>query len=352
MSFFEILIKFVVIWTLSVLFSIIASVRLILFYITHCASMPWNTKDRILMLPPACLTYPEYGSHKYVTIDKIRLHYVESGDKSKPLMVFVHGQFDFWYSFRSQITEFNKDYWVIAMDLRGFNLSDKPSATSSYKIEHLIDDLKVFIQRLNRKNCILVCHDWGAFIGWDFVAQNNDMVLKYVMLSMPARRIYYNLSLTIWDQLKRSWYFFVSKMPYLPEKLLSTADYDVFFEMRNRKFSENFNEDDLELYKYVFSKKYASTAAINHYRANSSFVSKKEERHDDGSKGMFILGQRDPYISHAAIIMMANKYQKLRVEVIPDANHFVHQDASNATNKLIRDFLGPASNYEVETVLV
>lgn len=65
---------------------------------------------------------------------------------------------------------------------------------------------------------------------------------------------------------------------------------------------------------------------------------------------MFILGQREIGISHAACIVMANEYPKLRVEVIPDANHFVHQDAPNATNALIRDFLGPASKYTVETL--
>lgn len=41
----------------------------------------------------------------------IRLHYVEAGDKSKPLMVFVHGFPEFWYCWRHQITEFSKDYW-------------------------------------------------------------------------------------------------------------------------------------------------------------------------------------------------------------------------------------------------
>ena len=63
---------------------------------------------------------------------------------------------------------------------------------------------------------------------------------------------------------------------------------------------------------------------------------------------MFILGQRDIAISPAACIVMATEYAKLRFEVIPNANHFVHQDAPKATNALIRDFLGPASNYKIE----
>lgn len=105
-----------------------------------------------------------------------------------------------------------------------------------------------------RKKCILICHDWGAFIGWMFVAQYNHMVQKYVMLSNPPLEIHNELTLSTMDQFKKSWITVVFKIPYLPERLLTAGDYDVFFGMWNRKFSENFTEDDLETYKYVFSR--------------------------------------------------------------------------------------------------
>lgn len=92
----------------------------------------------------------------------------------------------------------------------------------------------------------------------------------------------------------------------------------------------------------------ALTAAINYYRANSSFASEPVKGKDNGSDGMFILGQRDAYISLAACIVMANEYPKLTLEVIPNANHFVHQDAPEAINSLIRKFLGSVSNFVVE----
>lgn len=39
------------------------------------------------------------------------MHYVEKGDHSKPLMVFVHGFPEFWFSWRFQLEHFSKDYW-------------------------------------------------------------------------------------------------------------------------------------------------------------------------------------------------------------------------------------------------
>lgn len=94
----------------------------------------------------------------------------------------------------------------------------------------------------------------------------------------------------------------------------------------------------------------ALTAQLNYYRANSTFVRESTENLDDGKDGMFILGDKELYVSPIAITRMSNEYPKLRVEVIPGANHFVHQDAPKQTNALLRDFFGSASNYKVETI--
>ena len=45
-----------------------------------------------------------------ISFQGVKIHYVEKGDPSKPLMLFVHGFPEFWYSWRYQITEFSKDY--------------------------------------------------------------------------------------------------------------------------------------------------------------------------------------------------------------------------------------------------
>ena len=41
--------------------------------------------------PPACLLDPTLGTHEYVQANGIKFHYVTCGDKSKPLVLFLHG---------------------------------------------------------------------------------------------------------------------------------------------------------------------------------------------------------------------------------------------------------------------
>lgn len=43
-------------------------------------------------------------------LSDVRIHYVEEGDKSKPLLLFVHGFPEFWYSWRFQIKHFAKTH--------------------------------------------------------------------------------------------------------------------------------------------------------------------------------------------------------------------------------------------------
>ena len=52
----------------------------------------------------------EGWNHGYLDLTEIKMHYVEAGDPSKPLMIFVHGFPEFWYSYRHQLEYFKKDY--------------------------------------------------------------------------------------------------------------------------------------------------------------------------------------------------------------------------------------------------
>ncbi|MEO1510380.1 MAG: alpha/beta hydrolase, partial [Cyanobacteria bacterium J06633_23] len=46
--------------------------------------------------------------HQYLETNGVRLHYVTQG--SGPLMLFLHGVPEFWYSWRHQISAFAQDY--------------------------------------------------------------------------------------------------------------------------------------------------------------------------------------------------------------------------------------------------
>ncbi len=73
--------------------------------------------------------------HHFADSDGVKIHYVTVGEG--PVVLFVHGFPDFWYSWRHQMAGLSDGYKCVAMDMRGYNKSDKPEGVDHYKMEFL-----------------------------------------------------------------------------------------------------------------------------------------------------------------------------------------------------------------------
>lgn len=75
----------------------------------------------------------DLGQEGYVDSGGVKIHYVTSGEG--PLVVMIHGFPDFWYTWREQMPALAKHFAVVAIDLRGYNLSDKPQGVENYSMD-------------------------------------------------------------------------------------------------------------------------------------------------------------------------------------------------------------------------
>ena len=67
----------------------------------------------------------------YAEIDDVKLHYVEAGEG--PLVVLLHGFPEFWFGWRMQIAPLAAaGFRVVAPDMRGYNLSSRPTGVAAY----------------------------------------------------------------------------------------------------------------------------------------------------------------------------------------------------------------------------
>uniref|UniRef100_A0A914EE72 Epoxide hydrolase n=1 Tax=Acrobeloides nanus TaxID=290746 RepID=A0A914EE72_9BILA len=55
---------------------------------------------------------------------------------------------EFWYSWRYQLNYFDKDYHVVAIDMRGYGDSDKPKGMKNYSFQLLMNDVREVIEKL------------------------------------------------------------------------------------------------------------------------------------------------------------------------------------------------------------
>jgi pimeloyl-ACP methyl ester carboxylesterase len=61
-----------------------------------------------------------------------------------------------------QLAEFGRDHFVVAPDMRGYNLSSKPKELESYAVPLLVEDLVALAEHLGHRRFTLVAHDWAA----------------------------------------------------------------------------------------------------------------------------------------------------------------------------------------------
>lgn len=171
---------------------------------------------------------------------------------------------------------FNLPFRTIAIDLRGFGSSDGPKGISNYKISKMVEDLRAFLEYLSmwnldylsfivnfrwiigvnlsdRLHCILICHDIGATIGWEFVSKYRSMVEKYIFMGCPSYQLHSQLFQSSMDQFSRTWYIIFFQMPIIPETLMSTDDFASFSVIWNTQVSQNFTEEYQEAYRHKFS---------------------------------------------------------------------------------------------------
>ena len=121
---------------------------------------------------------------KEVPNGKIILNVAVEG--SGPLILFVHGWPELWYSWRHQLKYFSEcGYTVAAMDVRGYGKSSKPKEIPAYTIKELTSDVAAVIDSLSDQGAILIGHDWGAPIVWNTALLYPDHVNAVAGLSVP-----------------------------------------------------------------------------------------------------------------------------------------------------------------------
>ena len=125
----------------------------------------------------------ERVEHKYAVNDDTKIHYAKMG--SGPLIVFIHGFPDFWYSWRHQMNALAADYTVAAMDTRGYNLSDQPTGVENYDMQILIEDVASVIRSEGQGDAVIVGHDWGGGIAWSFAGWRPEMTNRLIIMNLP-----------------------------------------------------------------------------------------------------------------------------------------------------------------------
>src|SRR5262249_29358437 len=127
---------------------------------------------------------PSDWSHREAVVNGVRLHYVEAGQG--PPVVLLHGFPEFWYSWRLQIPFLARaGFRVLAPDLRGYNLSEKPAGIDSYRLALLSQDVAELVRHAGAGRAAVAGHAWGGALAWHLALTRPGCLDRPLLLHPP-----------------------------------------------------------------------------------------------------------------------------------------------------------------------
>ena len=280
-------------------------------------------------------------AHRYADLGDVRLHYVEAGEG--PLVLLLHGFPQFWYQWRHQIPALvEAGFRVVAPDMRGYNLSDKPLGVQAYRVELLARDVERLILTCGEGTADVVGHDWGAIAAWIAAMRHPDRVGRLAILNVPHPARFLDGLLSPM-QLLRSSYVFFFQIPRLPEEVIRAGDFALLRSAlaRDPVRPGALTAEDTEPYIEAIARPGTLTATINYYRSLLRYPGEvRALLRRVEAPVLVIWGERDRFLSRRLAepphLWVPNL---VSVKRLPDASHWVAEDRPLEVNTLLLDFL-------------
>lgn len=267
--------------------------------------------------------------HGYADSAGVKIHYVSLGQG--PLIVMIHGFPDYWYTWRHQMEALSKDYQVVAIDMRGYNLSDKPKGVENYDMSLLVGDVAAVVRHFGRHKAIIVGHDWGGAVAWLFAMGLPEMTEKLIILNLPHPRGLLRELARNPQQQQNSQYArnFQEEGAHTKLTAEGLAAWVTDPEAR-AKYIEAFRRSDFE-------------AMLNYYKRNyprEPYVEDPSLMVKVNVPVLMFHGLKDPHLLHPALNGTWEWLGKdLTLVTIPDASHFVQHDAADLVTRTMKLWL-------------
>jgi pimeloyl-ACP methyl ester carboxylesterase len=295
------------------------------------------TRLSIALLLVAGLAAPATGAPRdvydrvrdgYADNAGVKIHYAELGRRG-PLIVMIHGFPDFWYGWRDQMAALSKRYRTVAIDQRGYNLSDKPAGVEAYDLTLLAGDVAAVIRDVGEDRAVIVGHDWGGAVAWTFAMLYPEQIERLIILNSPHPRCLLRELRTNPAQQAASRYARLFQAEGAERTLFAENLPAWVTDLQARpRYLEAFRRSDV-------------TAMLNYYRRNYPREPYADvELPPIKAPVLEIHGLDDPFLLAASL---NGTWQwlsaPLTLVTVPGVGHFVQQDASAVVTKAIKDWL-------------
>lgn len=157
--------------------------------------------DAVLPSIPESLRRSYPFRTRFLSVEGGRMSFVDEGGADAPPLLLLHGNATWSWLYRNVILKVAERFRVIAPDLVGFGLSDKPSKAGYHTLARHASDLTELAKALGLTKLTLVANDWGGPVGLSYATAHPENIQRILLMntwaSAPEAHFKWELSASI-----------------------------------------------------------------------------------------------------------------------------------------------------------
>lgn len=278
-------------------------------------------------------------------MDGVRMSTVDDGPEDAPeTLLFLHGNPAWSFLWRKLIAPaLEEGHRVVAPDLVGLGMSEKPLSPAYHSLERHIQNLEHLVDALDLEDVTVVMHDWGGPVGMGFATRHPNRVRRLVIANTVAFAPSRERSLSLWHRLLSS-----------PIGRVAGTKFNVVAETAFRMgVRDPLSDEVLEAYRWPLTERggrIATTRLVEMVPDGPEHPTAKtlrgiQERYPDlrGTPVLVLWADADPVMRPTFARKWGETFPDAEVlHVSETAKHFWQEDDPDA-------FLGPMLNWIAKT---
>lgn len=276
--------------------------------------------------------------HFHVGVEGLSIHVAEGGAEDKEGVLFLHGWPQDWSAFAGVMSALQDDARVIAIDLPGIGLSDRPAPSNDKRT--LAFYVHGVIESLGLRDVTLVGHDVGGQIAYAYLHAFPGALKRAVLMNIAIPGV------DPWNRVVRNphiWHFGFHAIPDLPEILVSghrTNYFNYFYDRLSGPAGVSARAR--ASYLTAYARPVALRTGFEWYRAFA-----KDERDNLAVRGrqvptpvLYLRGEYESGdLAEYLAGLRAGGLADLRGEIIAGSGHFAPDEQPESVADLLRRFI-------------
>lgn len=283
--------------------------------------------------------YERIFSARRVDAHGAALHVVEGGQG--PLLLLVPGWPQSLHTWRKVMPALAARYRVVAFDPPGLGGSEPPVA--GYDTANIASHIDPLLDALGAKDCLLVTHDIGAWIGYAYAVRKPERVRKLVLMdaAIPGMAPADVYAMTP-ERLHKTWHFAFNFLPDLPEMLITGREREFLtwlFKTKSVDWTKAFDADAFDEYTRIYATPGRWSMGLGYYRAIFDSIAQNRATASTLLAMPVLAIGGETGLGAAMKASFEKAAPQLTGAVVPACGHYVPEEAPQAVLDVMEPFL-------------